>query len=376
MREGQIRKYKKGEIIFKEGEKADMAYVIHSGLVSLSIEKSHTRIEMLKLGKGNMIGFHSVIGWGDLRAFTAEAILPVELLEVPLEVLKAQTASFNNVQRLVFKSLADQSKITHEEQKDLKIEKESSPCPPTSLPRMAGALNLVTRRFGAEENGQWSVSWSTLRMYTLRMFLESTGRMQNFCELLQKIGVAELIKGINEEGEEELNFVRLKDLPMIEEFCDFYQRNLYKQGRSKIIEVNKLAMSVMKAFGVGGHGAPVDPRQGTMVPLQTLIEKARIETGFVLKQEQFDVLKEKGLDVKKTNIGDTIQICFNHTEFQRIYKFWQIIHEVDKWNELGRVELHEKVEKKETGGAVCSSCSGSINEVMKFCPHCGFKLAA
>lgn len=376
MREGQIRKFKKGEIIFREGERADMAYVVQTGIVSLSIEKSQTRIEMLRLGKGHMIGFHSVIGWGDLRAFTAEAVLPVELLEVPIEVLKNQVAGFGNVQRLLMKSLSEQSKTITEEHKGYKIEKESSPCPPTSLARMSACLNLVTRRFGAEEDGQWSTSWSTIRNYTLRMFLESTGRMQGFCEILTKIGSAELLKAINEDGEEEITFVRLKDLNMIEEFCDFYQRNLYKQGKSKIIEVNKLALNVMQAFVVGGEGAPVDPRQGAQMSLQVLMEKAKAATGFQLKQEHFEVLKERGLDVKKINSADSITVSFNLSEFQRIYKFWQIIYEVDQWNETGKIDMTKSEIKKELSGLSCSSCSGSLLETMKFCPHCGLKLGA
>ncbi|MGE0633653.1 MAG: cyclic nucleotide-binding domain-containing protein [Pseudobdellovibrionaceae bacterium] len=377
MREGQIRKFKKGEIIFREGEKGDMAYVIQAGLVSLSIEKSQSRIEMLKLGKGNMIGFHSVLGWGDLRFFTAEATLPVELLEVPLEVLKTHAGSFNNVQRLLLKSLSDQSKTITEEQKSFKIEKDGAACPPTALPRLAGCLNLTTRRFGAEEKGEWSISWSTLRMFTLRMFLESTGRMQSFCELLGKIGVAQIIRAVNEEtNEEEVTFIRIKDLSLVEDFCDFYQRNLYKQGRSKIIEIDKLCLNVMRAFVVGGEGAPVDPRQGAQIPLQTLIEKAKAGTGFVLKQEHFELLKERSLDIKKTNSADSITISFNLAEFQRIYRFWQIIHEVDKWNVLGRVDLHEKEEKKVSVEGACSGCGGGIQESMKFCPHCGAKRAA
>lgn len=376
MREGQIRKIKRGDVIFREGERADMAFIIQAGLVSLSIEKSANTVELMKIGKGQILGHQCLLGWGDFHTFTAIAVMPVELLELPLDMLKAQITGLNNVQRLVFKSLSEQGRMMADDQKAYRIEKDGSPCPNTSLPRLSACLHLVTRRFGGEENGEWSISWSTLRMYTLRMFFESTGRMQSFCDLLSKLGLAQVIKALNEEGEEEVSFIRLKDMALLEDFGDFYQRNLYKQGRSKIIEIDKLCLNVMRSFVVVAEGRSIDPRQGVQISLQELIESAKAKTGFQLKQEHFELLKERGLDVKKLQEKDEIRISYNPSEFMRIYKFWQIIYEVDKWNLVGRVELVDKEEKKESAMGQCSSCKGSIVEEMRFCPHCGTKVTA
>ena len=63
-------------------------------------------------------------------------------------------------------------------------------------------------------------------------------------------------------------------------------------------------------------------------------------------------------------------------EWRNTHKIWQIIREIDKWNEKGFVDLNEvEVEaKKKSSGPSCPSCSATILEAAKFCQECGAKL--
>jgi len=57
MREGELgRLYSDGEIIFKEGEKGDVMYVIQSGKVKISKDSSSGEITMVTLQRGDIFG--------------------------------------------------------------------------------------------------------------------------------------------------------------------------------------------------------------------------------------------------------------------------------------------------------------------------------
>jgi hypothetical protein len=58
---------------------------------------------------------------------------------------------------------------------------------------------------------------------------------------------------------------------------------------------------------------------------------------------------------------------------------WKILKEIDKWNELGFVDLSDPKDVKPASGAAagetnCPSCNNPVIGNQKFCGECGHKL--
>jgi predicted amidophosphoribosyltransferase len=52
------------------------------------------------------------------------------------------------------------------------------------------------------------------------------------------------------------------------------------------------------------------------------------------------------------------------------------LFEIDKWNETGSVDLFEKEQVAAASAGVCPDCKAPLEDKHKFCPNCGFKVAA
>ena len=72
-------RYKKGEIIFSQGDKASYIYIIKKGLVKMYVEEDHTALELAEFGIGQCFGETSLIGIQPQSA-TIEAVEDSELI--------------------------------------------------------------------------------------------------------------------------------------------------------------------------------------------------------------------------------------------------------------------------------------------------------
>jgi len=70
--------YADGELIFSEGDEADSMYIVESGTVVISIEKSGKQVAVAELGKGSLFGEMALLNQ-DSRSATAMAMGDVKL---------------------------------------------------------------------------------------------------------------------------------------------------------------------------------------------------------------------------------------------------------------------------------------------------------
>lgn len=374
-----VRRFKKGDFVFKEGDPSQIIYIVQSGRLSLCVDRGGKRIEVTHLSTSQIFGEQALFS-NAKQAFTVEAQQETKVMEVPAELLKAQFEKSPPGIKLLVKSLVDEIRQSRQSLRAMKIETEKSPCPQVSIPRIFSLLNLVARHTGKnspDNPKQYVVDWNTLKLYTSRMFAESPQRMRGFMDLLHKLGRAQLTIEKNEEGEEELKSVLIYDIQFIEDFAEFYQYNLYKGGKAEIIYVDPLAFKVAKALALMSTDLQPDFRGAVGIEYDLLLGELKKKFRIELKSTHLDLLEKKGLMVKRSSHDKGITLQFEKAEFQKISGFWSVISEIDKWNEKGFVDLNEKEDAGEADtGAHCPQCDGSIQDVHKFCPSCGFKLAA
>lgn len=375
-----IRRLKKGEILFREGEVCQAVYIVQSGKLALNVERGGRKLEIMTLGTSQLVGEQSIFGTAK-HQFTAEAMQETKVMEVPVELMKNQFSGCSGGIKLLIKSLVEESKQSRTMLRSLKMETDKSPCPQVSIPRIFSMLNLVARHTGvkAESNDKdITLDWSVLKLYVARMFAESQQRMRSLLDLLMKLGYADLTIETDEDGEEELTKIRIYNIQLVEDFSEFYQYNLYKGTRAEIIYLDTLAFKVGKALVLLSVDQEPDRRGAVTLEYDHILEQIRSRFKFELKSTHLDALEKKGLFVKRSSRDDgKVYLSFDKAEFEKTVTFWTVIHEIDKWNELGFVNLHEKEEDSEDANAEsCPQCEGKINQDHRFCPHCGFKLAA
>jgi hypothetical protein len=372
-----IKKLKRGEPLFKEGDNVTSVYMIQSGKIGLMSERSGKHLEIAAIGAGQVYGEHALV-MNPRNEFSGEALQETKILEVPLDLMKAQFEKCPPGVKLVVKSMAEEVRQGRKATKMLKLETEKSPCPNGLIHRLFTEVHLIARHIGkknAETPNNITVAWDALKLYATRFFGESPQRLRSLMDLLLKLKLAEFTVRKTEEDEEELSDVKLLNVQLMEDFAEFYQYHLFKGSRAEAIFVDPLALKVAKAFVELSEGAEVDHKGASRVDWTQLLAACKTKFRLDLKNTHLDVLEKKGLFVKRQSFDDgRMQMSFDRGEFSKMVQFWSILYEIDKWNDKGLVDLNEKEEVAAADGSACPQCSGGIDAKHKFCPHCGFKL--
>jgi hypothetical protein len=372
------KKLKKGEILVREGEAIESIFLINSGRVTLFVERSGKKIELGQINAGQIIGEKALFGPAKLP-FSVLAANEVTYLEVPVKLIEPMFGALSGIIKGVTKGVVDSLTDTRKALQSIKMETDAIPCGQKFVAKVFATIYMTTNMTGTKKDDHVLVSWNTLKLYANRIFLEPHSRVLSVVEILTKLKYAEMIYTKNDEGEEEFSDIKFFDVKVIEEFSDFYQYQLYKPGRSEIMYVDKLAMKITGALVSLSENAEVDHKRAVNLDYEQLFQDVKTKFGIELKTNHFELLEKKGLFTQKKSKGEKVFLAFDREEFKRSFTFWQIIHEIDKWNERGFVNMNEKEEEKKavTSGAMeCQSCAGAISAEHKFCPHCGAKTQA
>jgi hypothetical protein len=202
--------------------------------------------------------------------------------------------------------------------------------------------------------------------------------MEAFCQILFKLGYITMRYEKNEETEQdELVDIRIHDLQTIELFGEFYQHNFFKAGKSEVIHVDKTATLIAGAFAVIANEGEVDRNGLVKFEFKPFVERLKTQFFIDFKEVHVGLLEKKGLYMKRGPVNEVIFVSYDRYEWQSTVRFWQIIQEIDRWNETGRVDMNENLNQyKPAGPAKCPGCSEEIRAAGNFCPNCGHKLAA
>lgn len=393
------KKLKKGEKLYSEGETLKSFYIVQSGKISLTIERGGQKTEVDQPIIGHVIGEQGVFGF-PRQAFNAEALSEVRVVEFPIEPIQTVFEKSPTLYKIFVKALGDELRRLRGVVRAFKLEQDNMPCPPRFIPRLCAILTLVSRQIGQSPKIDSSVpaykleeekkknpnfketdkilSFHTLKIYTARMFLESPQRMQSFCELLSKLGYLHLHYEKNEDTEQmEIQEVRVLDVQTVELFGEFFQHNFFKAGKSEVIIADKTAIQLAKAFCELSKDVEADRNGVVKLEYKKLIDDIKAQYYIDLKEVHIGLLEKKGLYVKRQTLNEVVYVSFDRFEWSSTLKFWQIIQEIDRWNQQGFVNVNEDLnEVKAQKAAKCDGCGALVKAESKFCSECGNKVAA
>lgn len=376
--------YKRGEVIYREGEKSGTLYLIQSGQVSLQLIRSKP-IELFVLGANQVIGDHALSGQAT-HPHSAVATAETKILELPLEAVRSQIDAGSQVLKMLTKSFADRTKLLHNELKSIRMERDSQACPPDQTAKVFGTVFHVANHKGLKEkDGSTRVSWLLMRQYAQRVFLESPKRMESAVSIFVKLGLAKFEIQKNEEDPEapdEIGAVLFRDLAFVEWVFEHWQYYYFKGGKTDFLKTDEKVMQVVGALVDYASGLEPDRNGFVRLEFSSVVERFKEESGTQLNADYFGVIEQKGIFIKRSAIESGVQLQFEIKELIRWNRIWTVLKEVEKWNEKGFVDLDEpafdprKFKKANSSGLQCPSCGHGYEGNPKFCSECGFKFTA
>ena len=115
-----IRKFKQGEGIFEDEEKAFSLFIIQSGQIRLFKSKGEGCIEIALLRAGEVMGEMAFFDDnGNLRSCSAEALVPSEIIEISFDALNKTIKGLNPWFRVVFNTMAERLRKSNSRVKSL-----------------------------------------------------------------------------------------------------------------------------------------------------------------------------------------------------------------------------------------------------------------
>ncbi len=376
----QVKVYKKGDWLFKEGEKLTHLTWIQSGSVNLCLIRGKKNLEIQTLGANHILGEVLFLGQST-HTTSAYCTQETKVLEVPIDLMKTSMESASQPIKVFLRSMMDRLKMASNEIKNFRLEKDSSPLPEDQVAKAFGSLYhaVKTRGVATKPGGPVEADWVSLKQYAQRIFAESPKRLEQSINLLVKLKQAELIMGKpidNPEGPDELQAVRFHSPQFVEDFFEFFQYYYFKGGKAELLRVDDFCVQMLDLFVQCVDGLPIDKFGIVSVEFGKLTEYCKTN-GLNLNNDHFSRLEQKGVYNKRTQIAGVVYVQFELKEYKKIQSNWKFLKEIEKWNEKGFVDMDEKVVKlAKKGETSCPQCLAIIANQQKFCGECGFKLLA
>lgn len=370
--------YKKGEVLYKDGEKISNVIFIQTGGVSQCLIRGKKNIDLFQIGANQVLG-EGIISGQPTHTTTAIATTETKTLEIPVDVFKQQYDSTPQFLKMIIKSLADRLKQAITEVRNNKMEKDSSPCPDEAVPRIYGALFFTALHKGEKQkDGKIEVDWGVMKSYVQRVMGESPKRLEQAINVLIKMKLANYVMGKlpeDPDGPDVIQQVVLYDLGVIEAFFEFYQYYFYKPGKQDLLRYEESVANLLEVFIKAVEKSEPDRFGMVSVEYTKIQEDVKKDLGVNLNQDHFARLEQKGVMSKRRNVdGKGVFLEFEIKEYRNFFFSWKFIREIDKWNEKGFVDLDEKEEKKKKSeGPACTQCGAALNPQAKFCSECGSK---
>lgn len=376
-----MKTFKKGEVIYKDGDKITSVYLIQSGGANQCLIRGKKTIDLFQLGASHILGDQVILGQAT-HSTAAIATTETKLLEIPVETLKQQYEAAPQMLKVILKSLADRLRLAMNEVRSGKLEKDSSPCPEDQVAKAFGAVFHTANHKGDRSTpGRVIVDWSMMKQYTQRVMGEGPKRMEQIVNILVKLKLALYEMGKapdNPDGPDEIQKVHFLDLGLLESFFEFYQYYYFKGGRTELLKVDELCQQMLD--GLLKLTEKEEPDRFGIVSLDFVkfSDYCKAEIGLNLNNDHFARLENKGVLMKRRTAAGGVLLQFEVKEFRSLFQTWKMLREIEKWNEKGFVDMDEKEDKpkKKSGGPACPACAVELQGNAKFCHECGHKIAA
>lgn len=323
---GGVRKLKKGEILFREGDAADAMYVIKAGRIGITKAKGSAEILLAELIAGEMLG---EMGFFDQkpRSAGAKALLDSEVIALPFKALHAQFKTFPEWLKAMVKTINSNLRNANQRIKNLETvqETDGEMFPPHLITRLCGIISLVGYKCGEKTPEGLVIPSGTLRTYTIQIFQQPTNRMQKMMQVLSGLGIMKV-----EDLGEGRQKITLLQHDLLSAFVDWYNEYLFKE-ESKRVTVEEKELPALRALRFYGQQKPPNEKGEVLLSLTDIQNNSMKDLNHLIGINDFDSIIEKGLcGDKRSAEGGQITAALKPQDIQHVIPFWEIIYSLRK----------------------------------------------
>ena len=219
-----VRKLKKGDILFSEGETSSAMYLIKSGVIRVFKKKGDGDIELDTVRQGQILGELAFLD-GNPRSATCEALTDCELMEISSTVFAAVVTKMPDWLKILLKAVVGRLRTASTRIKQLESSSQALDysgtganksyvfLSPGDAMKISASIILVASRYGKDSGGGTNVSHALLQRYANQIINVPMAKVTSFIDLLCQASVA----ATTEESPEFL----LKDLRFLEQYLTY-----------------------------------------------------------------------------------------------------------------------------------------------------------
>lgn len=253
--------FQRGEVIFKEDDPISCVYVVQAGIISLTVERGGTRIELSQVQTNQLLGEEALWGadrWeSDARANNEVTLMPIDLTTT-LQLWRSALP----LGRALGQSLVEKHRRHTHALRELQMESNPTPCPEERVTKLFAVLYHSAVYTGTHKPGKVTVVWPAFKKYCQRTFLESPVRLEQATYILVRLGYAELEFvpcETDPEAPDELGFVHFKNLEVVREFVDFHRKLMASNGKPPELKIDQAHQAILQLIELWNSKGKVLP---------------------------------------------------------------------------------------------------------------------
>ncbi len=318
------KKIPQGQYLFRDGDAPDAMYVVKSGKLAVTKTKQNSEIVLAEIGPGSMVGEMAFFDQ-KARSASVKALKDTEVIALPYKALHAQFSQFPEWVKAIMRTVNDHLRTANMRIKALeKTGDDEETFPPHTISKLMAILSFISLRYGEKSGDELLVPFSTLRNFTIQVFLEAPNKMQKLISILAELGHMK-----TEELGEGTQQIFVKNIDFLFQFTEWYNDWLSKNERDRIT-LREEQIPILSSVLHFAKKLPVSGKGEVKLNLTQIQADSTAETGFTVKTEGLEALVVLGILSEKTSEGEILTAMTNVAELKKTISFWQLIYALKK----------------------------------------------
>ncbi len=340
-----VRKLKKGEMLFNEGDNSRAMYFLKTGMIRIFKKKGDSPIEIDTVHSGSVLGELAFLD-GNPRSASGEALTDCELVEISGATFQAVLANIPDWLKILLKTVVgrlrtastrirqlEAASTAYVSEKDGKRSAQYVYLPPTDVLKIMSGLLLVGSRNGTKEVNGLDIRMGLMQRYCNQIMGVPIAKMTTLLDVLSQNDIVTLTQPT--PGTEK---TVLRDPAFLETVIGYLNEEY-------LLEPSKRHDMTLRGFFIMGliakHIADYKIDERTKLSMVNIADVRNREVTAAGKEpfrmEEFPELVKLGyatnINIKSTDEAYTL---INMAEFVKAYRLQRIVMAINAVNEQKR----------------------------------------
>lgn len=336
----QVRRLKRGELLFAEGENSRAMYFLKTGMIRIFKKKGESSIEIDTVRSGSVIGELAFLD-GNPRSASGEALTDCELMEISGPTFQAVLGNMPDWLKILLKTVVGRLRTASTRIRQLETASSAVDyndkdgkrnyvyLSANDVLKICSAIVLVSAKNGTQTAEGIEIKMALVQRYGNNIMGVPIAKITTFLDILVQVGAATV------QGEEK---AFIKDLPFIEAFIAYYVEESLLEP-SKRHDLTLKGFVVMSMLAKHLHKYKKDENSGmanvNVAEIKTLETPPNGKEPF--RMEEFPELQKLGYCTQiNIKAADAMFTQVKPESFMHAYRMQRIVMAVGVVNEQKR----------------------------------------